>query len=128
MGTKWLTIIWKAAQKWLRIGFSKMKISMTSETRLPKNEKSSHHSECLSTETGCKTCKYSKTDNIKTDRYRMKQNTIHENILHIKIKYAITMSIISRMNRETIQKQIRTLGIRTIMYRFQMIVQEVKKI
>lgn len=46
--------IWRAAQNWLRLGLSKIKIHVTSEIRLLKSEKSSNHGECLSIEI----CKY----------------------------------------------------------------------
>lgn len=44
----------------------------SSETRLPKKEKSSHHNECLSMKTGYKACKYQKID-IRISRHRMQK-------------------------------------------------------
>lgn len=80
---------------------------------MPKIEKSNGLSECFSTETGHKTCKYQKTGNIRIGRYRMQKN--YEKVLLIIIKHEfIMMSIpkISRMNTDF--SKIRILGIKTI--------------
>ena len=91
---------------------------MTSETRLPKIEKPSGLSECFSTETGHKTCKYQKTDNIRIGRYRMQTN--YENVLHIIIKHEFIMMCIPKISRmNTDFSKIGILEIKTIVCMFQ---------
>lgn len=47
-----------------------------SGTGLPKNEKLSNRSECLSTETGYKTCRYEKTDDTRIGAERRQKNYV----------------------------------------------------